>query len=117
MLIAWGLVLEPDNRSALILALKCERCAPGLVSAQPVERVGDDVGAFGKVKHPHLHAWALDRGANGGSVVAEAVALGAKLGLDIDHAGIGGKAHLRRFVSVTGRQLGKSRPAGLQQYA
>src|ERR1019366_1192410 len=103
MLIAWGLVLEPDNRSALILALKSESRAPGLVSAQPIERVGDDVRAFGKVKHPHLYAWALDRGANGGSVVAEAVAFGAKLGLDVDHAGIGGKAHLRRFVGMTRR--------------
>src|ERR1017187_969981 len=115
ILIAWGVVLESEDRAALVLTLKCERRAPGLVSAQPVERVGDDVGAFGKVKHPHLHAGALDRGANGGSVVAEAVALGAKLGLDVDHAGIGGKAHLRRLVGVTGRRLGKSRPAGLQQ--
>src|ERR1017187_1267662 len=79
ILIAWGLVLEPDDRAALVLTLKCERRAPGLVSAQPVERVGDDIRAFGKVKHPHLadigtfgkvrqlhlSAWALNRGANG----------------------------------------------------
>ncbi len=95
IIIAGGVIPEPDDGGLARLADQAE--AAGVIAIRPAfyQRAGNQICADGKIDHAAggvlraaIGRAGRQRGVNGRGVVADAVAIGAEI-LDVDHARIG----------------------------